>query len=264
MAKTIQERLGSILDTVESRWSLGLHGVTLITVVGATAWGTWAASIFSQYAPLSWIAAGIAGAAVWTVIRLVWVWGYKIKIRAQYDAKFIEHGGTFNPLDLTFERQRIYLNDFALPSFPLIEGKTFIECEIIGPAIVYFKSSNLAVPIKPPKVDAVWLNPTAQMANHFTFDNCIFRNCSFQRITLFASIENFYLWKDNPNINWLSIAPSQTDLDERHKVINELQRKDGVPLSPPITPPVNNADVASETPAAPLLLENGSHEISSH
>jgi hypothetical protein len=236
MARTLQERFGVFLDSVESRWSLAANAASFVTIAGATAWGAWAAKIFADYAPLSWIIAGIIGAFVWAVIRLIWNWGYKIKVRAQYDAKFIEHGGNFNPLDLTFEKQRIYLNDFALPSFPFIEGKTFIECEIIGPAIVYFKSTNLANPIRAPRLDAVWLNPTAQMSNHFTFDNCIFRNCSFQRVTLFASIENYDLWKNNPNVNWLSIPPNEQQLEERRTILrNELIEK-GIPVPPELAP----------------------------
>ena len=250
MAKTLTERFGGLLDTVESRWSLVLHGVTLMAAVGATAWGAWGASLFSAYAPFSWVLAGIFGGLLWAVIRLIWNWGYKIKVLAQYDAKFIEHGGQFNPLDLTFEKQRIYLNDFALPSNPFIQGKTFIGCEIIGPAIVYFKASNLANPIRPPKLDAVWLNPTAVMQNHFTFDNCIFRDCSFQRITLFASIENYSAWKDNPNVNWISIPPSQSDLDERYEIIKKDHKKRGLPPYVPPTPPI-----APPNPSEAHLLE---------
>jgi hypothetical protein len=255
MTKTIQERFGVFLDAVESRWSLAAHAATLITVVGATAWGAWAASIFSQYAPLSWITAGIVGGFLWAVIRLIWVAGYRIKIRAQYDAKFIEHGGQFNPLDLTFERQRIYLNDFALPSNPLIEGKTFIDCEIIGPAIIYFKSSNSANPIRPPKLDAVWLHPNAIMQNHFTFDNCIFRNCSFQRITLFASIENYYLWKDNTNVNWISLPPSESDLEARYEIIEKEHERLGWPPYVRPTPP---QPPQLDHPEPPRLLEKSS------
>jgi hypothetical protein len=52
------------------------------------------------------------------------------------------------------------------------------------------------------------------------FNNCIFRNCSFQRITLFASIENYEAWKNNPNVNWISIPPSPVDIEERRAIIS--------------------------------------------
>jgi hypothetical protein len=93
------------------------------------------------------------------------------------------------------------------------------DCDLIGPANIYFMSSNMANPIRPPKVDAVWLEPNAKFNNGFVFNNCIFRNCSFQRITMFASVENFQNWKDNPNINWISIPPSESQIAERLRIL---------------------------------------------
>jgi hypothetical protein len=142
------------------------------------------------------VAAGFLGVFIATICRLIWHWASQMKVKAKYDALQLEKGSLINPLDLTFERKRILLNDFVLPSHPVIEGKTFIDCDLIGPACIYFASNNQAAPIRPPKFDAVWLSPEAKFNNRFIFNNCIFRNCSFQRITMFASIENFHAWKD--------------------------------------------------------------------
>ena len=75
--------------------------------------------------------------------------------------------------------------------------------EIIGPASVYFAGSNNAVDIRAPIIDAkfFWLHPDARYNAGFQFHNCIFRDCSFQRITMFASIENFELWNSNASVN---------------------------------------------------------------
>jgi hypothetical protein len=130
-----------------------------------------------------------------------------------------EKGSLITPLDLTFERKRILVNDFVLPSHPFIDGKTFIDCDIVGPACIYFSSNNQANPIRPPKVDAVWLEPGAKFNNGFIFTNCIFRNCSFQRITIFASVENFHAWKDLDSVNWISIPPTEADLQKRLAIL---------------------------------------------
>jgi hypothetical protein len=71
-------------------------------------------------------------------------------------------------------------------------------------------------------MDAVWLGSTARFNNGFVFEGCIFRNCSFQRITLFASIENFNLWNDNPSLNWIGIPPTDADIEARHHQIAAL------------------------------------------
>lgn len=218
---TVSKRLGGWLSTIESRWNLWalISGSGLVASFALPAWAVHAAQLFSEYAPFSWDIAGFCGVLVWVIIRLIWNWAYKIRVHAEYDAKFLEHGSIINPLDLTFERKRILLNDFVLPSHTFIEGKTFIDCDLIGPANIYFHSSNQANPIRLPKIDAVWLAPKAQFNNGFVFNNCIFRNCSFQRITMFASIENYLLWKDNPNVNWISIPPTEEQIVERRTIV---------------------------------------------
>jgi hypothetical protein len=240
-------KAGPLLDRLGSRWSLAAHvwgAITMIASFGLPAWATWAAGIFSQYAPLSWIVAGFAGLFFWSLYQLTRALAHRILVNAKYDARFIERGQNYNPLDLTFERKRIYLDDFSLPSHTIIEGKTFIDCDIIGPATIYFKSNNLAQPIRPPRLDAVWLHPTVKFTNGFTFDSCIFRNCSFQRITMLASIENYDSWKDNPNVNWISLPPSDQDIKARQFIIEEELKRIGV-----VPPP--------STPVTPTLIEHG-------
>jgi hypothetical protein len=244
MAKTFNERFGHLLDSLESRWSLFAHGATLVASFSIPAWAAWSASIMSQYAPLSWVVAGFAGVLVGAIARLIWNWAYQIKIRAQYDVKFLERSGNYNPLDLTFEKKRIFLDDFALPSHTVIQGKTFIQCEIIGPASVYFASSNNAVGLRPPVIDAVWLHPDARYNAGFQIFDCIFRDCSFQRITLFASIENFDLWNNNTSVNWLGVPPT-AELIEKRKVDIELLKTEKKTI--PIPPKDNQLPIADQT-----------------
>src|ERR1700694_3423369 len=99
MAKTFNERLGHLLDSLESRWSLFAHGATLVASFSLPAWAARSAEVMSQYAPLSWVTAGFAGVLVWAVARLILNWAYQIKVRARYDAKFLERSGNYNPLD---------------------------------------------------------------------------------------------------------------------------------------------------------------------
>ena len=233
----ISERVGRALNTLESRWSLValLQGSSLVASFSLPAWAVKSGQIFSQYAPLSWVIAGFAGVLAWAIIRLIWNWAYQIKIRAQYDAKFLARGGGYNPLDLTFEKKRIYLDDFALPSHTVINGKTFIQCEIIGPASVYFASSNNAVNLRPPVVDGVWLHPDARYNAGFQFHNCIFRDCSFQRITMFASVENFETWNKNPSVNWIGVPPTP-ELIEKRKLALLPKSTDGKALPAPVNP----------------------------
>jgi hypothetical protein len=246
MAK-ITERLGGLLNALESRWSLYalIQGSGLLASFGLPAWAVKSGQIFSQYAPLSWVVAGFVGVLLWCIARLIWNWAYQIKIRAQYDARFLERSGNYNPLDLTFEKKRIYLDDFALPSHTIIQGKTFIQCEIIGPASVYFAGSNNAVDIRAPIIDGVWLHPDARYNAGFQFHNCIFRDCSFQRITMFASIENFELWNSNASVNWIGVPPS-AELIEKRKA--DILPKGKMPSHmPPVPPNELQSQVSDQT-----------------
>jgi hypothetical protein len=213
----ITERLATMVGAVEtSKWAWGTFQVApMLASFGVTAWAVWAAEIFSQYAPFSWVVAGFCGAAVWQLFRLIGSVSQRIRVRARYDARLLEHGGTFNPLDKTFERRRIYLNDFALPSSPFIEGKTFIDCDIIGPGNMYLRRGNSVNEHREPAVDGVCLHSNASVLNGFIFDNCIFRNCSFQRISIFASIETWLIWRRNQSVRWISPAPSTEEIQAR-------------------------------------------------
>jgi hypothetical protein len=225
MGKTASERVGAWLTAIESRWSLWtlISGSGLVASFALPAWAVRAAQIFADYAPLSWVVAGFIGVLLGVLTRLLWQAANRLRIRNLWDARSLDRGSLINPLDLTFERKRIVLDDFVLPSWTWIEGKTFIDCDLIGPANMYFNSTNMAQPIRPPKVDAVWLDPKAIFNNGFIFNNCIFRNCSFQRITMYASVENYRVWKDNPNLNWISIPPTDAHISDRQAIIEAKQ-----------------------------------------
>lgn len=227
------KKIGYFLNDLESRWSLWtlVNGAFLALSGVLPAWAVKSAQIFVYYEPLSWVLAGFAGLFFWAILRLTWIWGKQKTVRAKYDARMLERGDPINPLDLTFEGKRIFINDFALPSHTLIHNKTFINCEIIGPANIYFLQDNLAAPILPPIVDGVWLAPDIKFHNGFTFSHCIFRNCSFQRITIFAGIENYLDWKDNPNVNWIGLPPTQADIDKRMAIITPPSAQQVLPSS---------------------------------
>lgn len=229
MSSKIPERVGRWFSIVESRWNLWnlIVGSGLVASFALPAWAAHASEIFKEYAPFSWVVAGFCGALLWVIVAFIYAWGSRIRVRAVYDAKLLEKGSIINPLEMIFERKRISLDDFVLPSWTFIDGKTFVDCDLIGPANMYFLTLNMANPIRPPKVDAVWLAPSAKFNNGFIFNNCIFRNCSFQRITLFASVENYHLWKDNLNLNWIGITPTEDHLAERQRILSSDQTSTG-------------------------------------
>ena len=133
----MSNRIDRWLNVLESRLSLVLMlgGASVIGFLSALA--ARATSWMNEYGPISWVAAGILGALLASIVfavassaRLRW-------IRAHYNAQLIKRSGFVDPLATTFHNKRIHLSDFVEPANSFIEGKTFVDCDIVGPAIIY-------------------------------------------------------------------------------------------------------------------------------
>jgi hypothetical protein len=188
-----------------------LGGISLFTAWAASAalfaWGVSASGLFASYAPLSWVVGGFVGAAVAAGVWCIGISGHRQLVHNRYDAKLVAQGGPIDPLAKTFENRRIYLNDFALPSKPLIEGKTFIDCEIIGPANIVLISGNSVTDHRLPACDALVIAEGAEPTNGYAFRDCIFRGCSFVRITLLVTQAEFQSAKTVNWLRWISLRP---------------------------------------------------------
>lgn len=174
-------------------------------------WATWLAGLFQQYAPASWVIAGVLGALVGALIMLVAALARErmqlVKFR---NGVFSAH--QINPLDVMFNSRRIRLVDLAPPLGPYIIGKTFIDCEIIGPANImftgcHFQQSGGEV------VDGIVIKAPLQPSNGFAFKNCTFTRCKFYLMT-FMVVESDYPFflANHTGLNWITERPDQPQL----------------------------------------------------
>jgi len=194
------------LDRFVNWWSAAA-GAGILTVGGLTAWAASAVNRLASYAPLSWVAAGILGALATALAFLLVQVAVRLRLRTRFDARNLAGPSPINPLEKTFVNRRIYVNDFVLPSNTIISDKTFIDCEIVGPANLYWWRGNNAPTLLGPPMDAVYLDPKKHFSNGIGLDNCIFRGCSFQRITLFVGAPDYEAVKGNAFLNWISETP---------------------------------------------------------
>jgi hypothetical protein len=133
-------------------------------------------------------------------------------VRTKYDYGLYKRTGFVDPMVATFENKRIFLADFILPSDPHIEGKTFINCEIVGPANVFFRYNNRVDEHRLPICDGVVIAPGKPFYNGVFLDGCAFRKCSFKRVTV-AVLPDMYEQSKNVDwINWISVRDEQPDL----------------------------------------------------
>jgi hypothetical protein len=200
-------------------WKLSLIGI-LLGALGSFALPAWAlrtANMFSQYAPFSWVAAGFAGLLLYAfIVWLIGVGRSKL-VRSKYDARFMQETGGVDPLARVFEGKRIYLNDFVLPSNAQVIGKTFVDCEIVGPANMYFEFDNSVDDVQPGLVDAVALSGERQFFNGVLFRNCKFRGCTFHRVTLFFEPKEALRISRLDWLNWISPMPPSDLLTDQEK-----------------------------------------------
>jgi hypothetical protein len=171
------------------------------------AWATRVTGVFSHYAPLSWVIAGFIGLGAGAACMATYAWAKGKLVRVRYDKRMLAQGGAVDPLTKTFESKRIYLNEFALPSHPLIEHKTFIDCEIIGPANIILDIGNRVDEPKFPICDTVLMHQDAKPFNGYIFRSCTFRGCSFQRITLLVPIGQYGMAQGVDWLNWITPYP---------------------------------------------------------
>src|SRR6185503_2535480 len=128
---------------------------------------------------------------------------------------------------ISFQDARIFLNDFVLPSHPIIHGKTFLRCEIIGPSNCVFAANVQNIHQRLPVVDAVWMNNTKYnpaLSNVIVFMDCTFRECSFQRITLYIDMSNYdesAVPYGGGMLNFLSVSPTKEQVEERRKLLEK-------------------------------------------
>jgi len=200
-------------------WKLSLVGIMLGAAgsFALPAWALRAANMFSQYAPFSWVVAGFSGLLAYAIFIWLVGLGRSNLVRSKYDAKFMQETGGVDPLAKVFEGKRIYLNDFVLPSQPQVVGKTFVDCEIVGPANMYFEFDNSVDDIQPGLVDAVALSGERQFYNGVLFRNCKFRACTFHRVTLFFQAKEALRIEGLNWLNWISPMPPADLLTEQDK-----------------------------------------------
>lgn len=222
--------IDKLLSNLEWRWSLWERLQRLVPPTFFTAISAWGAAVteaLQVYSPYSWILGGLIGLALYGAYSALRGYGIRQRILAQYDEVRLHRSGPLDPMARSFERKRIYINDLILPSLRLVEGKTFVECEIIGPANLWIiRDNNIDTVLD--KIDGVALNTESPPLSAIGLVNCSFRACRFYNITLYFSTAEAEYNKDRQWINWITRMPAQGELPSHSGSTSEERR-------PPLT-----------------------------
>lgn len=125
----------SNLDTIAAVIKL----IVPISITSAVmGWATWFTGLFQPYAPASWIFAAIAGGLMALVGMALYAYARERLQRVRFRA-IVMNTTNVNPLEALFTLKRIKLVDLAPPIGGIVEGKTFVKCDLIGPANLVFE-----------------------------------------------------------------------------------------------------------------------------
>lgn len=199
---------------------LSAHVSLWVLIVGSSAfaviWG-WAASAaqwLDGYGPIAWVAAATAGAGFFILLSLGYAEARQRLVRASIERRFFDRPDAINPLEVDFRRQRIRIADLVSPIEPKVRGKTFTECEVIGPANVVLLSSGPGTGSMQhcdlTEVCAILVADGAPAINAVIFEDCSFFRCKLHKITLLFP-EGAYDWANErlPGMKWLTPPPAR-------------------------------------------------------
>lgn len=115
-------------------WGPTLLGVSLSGSLAA--WASAATKVLADYGPISWVIAAIIGACSFLLGNVLWSAAKLNTVRLEYARELAKRTPSFNPLGETFTKQRIDLQTFRNQFNEPVTGKTFVDCELVGPALV--------------------------------------------------------------------------------------------------------------------------------
>ena len=232
-------RIFRVLDTAANRlnWIPLLFGSGVVSGVGlASAWIAAHTTWLSTYGPIAWWAAALSGAFITTIIligvvqvRFVWLKGVAI-------GHWQEAVDNINPLDSEFTRRRINIQDLVSPVTYSVSKKRFVDCELIGPANIMFRSNINANGARFINCDIVMLRPKgAALVNVVPFNDIQIFGGTVSKCTIYlpeAMVDTFI----NMGARFVSLT-GRPDLDGQDQVPPWLAATNPPTSSPPSPAP---------------------------
>ena len=197
--KRMAGRLQRLITRVESSAAFGeyvwraLQALWVIGVGGMTGWAAAASDWLNAYGPISWITAGLLGALVVCVCLALGGIFKDRMARARVWSIMSSTPKSINPLDNIFTNQRIDLNDFHSPFYEPAIGKTFVDCELLGPCVLAFVGTSING-LTAIECDFVKVDENASVKTAVVFVNANIKRCKIYRATVLmgqTDVRNF-------------------------------------------------------------------------
>jgi hypothetical protein len=186
-------------------WQVIRDALRASGLLGAAGVSAWAASLttwLSADGPIAYVAAGFGGAVaflfvLWLVAIFRTQWA-----RALWLNWMANRAMTINTMDATFSNQRINISDFYNPIMKPYFDKTFMDCEIYGPAEVMLTGHTVMSYSDLRFNNFVAVKNDARISNAIIFNNIKVVRCFFYGITFL--IPPGLQHEIPPGANWIT------------------------------------------------------------
>jgi hypothetical protein len=193
MVQTRIERFWGLAKSFKDAWTFG---VWLWTLLGLSGFVIYLATI-TEWAraagPLGWALMAILTVFVVCAGYALFWYAVKTHAFARYMKLKVE-SSSVNVLAPVHQHERINAMDFYHPFHRPTEDARFEDCEILGPASVWFKGCIFNVG-QFNDCDVVIVRDDRPVSGLTAFHRCAFLRCHFFRLTLFMNYESFQQMK---------------------------------------------------------------------
>lgn len=177
--------LGRLLDRLESRISLALMFASSSIVGILTSYLASLSTWIEQFGAFAWVLAGLFG-TILTLTAFLLALIISQQLRRRWAMReWVLRADELNPLDDHFLRKRIRLDSLIDPLTNAIEGKTFTDCQVDGPAAIILRGTGLLNDVNFAQCDLVVLRDgECYIYNAVPVVNCTFVRCRLSRFIL--------------------------------------------------------------------------------
>ncbi len=137
------------------------------------------------WGPIAYGMIGLASALIISII-LVFFGKFKEKSALANFANRRSQSEIINPLEDSFIKKRLNVQDFYHPFFRPIENAKFTECEIFGPgAMIPVQCTFHDITLR--ECDIIVLKDEVILTSGTQFKLCVFQKCIFYRVPLYMN-----------------------------------------------------------------------------
>jgi hypothetical protein len=182
------------------RWAPIVLGT--LGVGGISGWAAWATKALSAYSPLSWISAGLLGVLLSAAVHWLWRTAQLRSEQSKNAEAMRERSRWVNPLENSFTKQRIDIEVFKRPPPESTTGKTFVDCELYGPANVILNGYTGMNGLYLGFCDFVKVKTNHPIYNGISFTDTTCRNCKLYYVTFY--IPEYLVNSIPAGANWVT------------------------------------------------------------